>query len=711
MRRFYFLLLGLILSLSSIGQQQFFNDSLYKYQVGTQEPDLTWKDTNYNDNSWQLGKYGIGFGEKSDSTKITTHSQSVYIRYAFTVDTAKKMNEASLLVEYDDGFIAYLNGVEIARVNMGKHGEVAAYNRLADRSHEIIGKRGSLQPTIGYYIDSALLHKTLVNGKNILSVQVHNDSINGTDLHFDTYLANITNRYLTPYDGPWHVIKQITLDSSLLPIIRIETGELGIVSDSAKVTAQMIVYNNNKGKYNRLTDIPEVMSNIGIKLRGNSTLQWPKKNYSVETRDGAGNNLDIPLLGLPAENDWVFNGPFADKSNIRNVLGYSLARDVMSDWQPNTKYFELIVNGEFLGLYVLIETIKRDSNRVDIKKLMPTEISGNNLTGGYIFKMDQGGFEIEYPKVETIQPEQKKYAQASYALFGAYAGAKNYSDFTDTVNGFRNRIDYQNYFDYTLVNELVKNADAYQFSLFMHKDRDDQNSKLMFGPVWDFDLSCGNINVQHANNTYGWQFNESPCFKMYQKGAFRDTNLVKAFRARWFDLRKTVFHKDSLNKRIDSIIAYAGDALKRNYEVWPYDGKKMDIWGYQHPAKTYQEDIAMLKTYLSTRIDWIDANIKTLYYKMPLSTESNEISTNYDSNISFPNPFKNELKTIFYLPINSNFRINLYTNIGQKIIEITGKSTGIITKEINTQALANGLYYIVISSNGITKYSQTIIKE
>jgi hypothetical protein len=711
MKNLFLIILWFFFCFSGFSQNQYFNDTLYKYNVGTQEPDITWKDTNYNDNSWQVGKFGLGFGENSDSTKLPLHTVSAYIRYPFTVDTAKKVLEASLLVEYDDGFIAYLNGVEIVRVNMGKHGEAAPYNRLADRSHEIIGNRGGLQPLIGYYIDSALLHKTLVNGKNILSVQVHNDSLNGSDLHFETYLFNLTTEHLTPYDGPWHVIKQAPLDSSLLPIIRIETNELGIVTDTGKVPAQMIVYNNTKGKYNRLTDIPELMTTIGIKLHGNSTLQWPKKNYTVETRDGAGNNINIPMLGLPAENDWVFNGPFADKSNIRNVFAYSLGRAIMSDWQPHTKYFELIVNGEFLGLYVLIESIKRDSNRVDIKKIKSTDISGNDLTGGYIFKMDQLGFEMVYPKTELLQPAQKKYSLACYALFGAYASAKTAVEYLDSINGFKNRINIQNYIDYTIVNEVVKSADAYQFSLFMHKDRDDVNSKLMFGPIWDFDLSCGNIHVQHANSTSGWQFNEAPCNKMYQTGVFRDTNMVKAFRNRWFELRKTILHKDSLNKRIDSIVAYAGDALKRNYDVWPYDGKMMDIWGYQHPAKTYQEDISMMKTFLSSHIDWIDANIKTLYFKMPPATGIIETMADNENIISFPNPFKNELKYVFNLPVNNTFTVEIYSTLGQKIFETTGKSSGINHNEINTQAFSNGLYYIVVSSNGIRKYSQTILKE
>ena len=710
MKRIYIVLLGLLISFSGFSQTQFFTDTLYRYFIGTQEPEATWKDSNYIDSDWKIGHNSIGYGEK-DSIVLPKFTQSVYLRYPFTIDTNTKLIESSLLCDYDDGFIAYINGVEILRVNMGKKGDPAPFNRLSDRSHEIIGERGNLEPLFGYYIDSALLHKTIKMGKNVLAIQVHNDSIKGSDLSFNTYLCNLTNSKLDGYAGQWHVIKQTPLDSTLLPIISIETGEMGIVSDTGKVLGHMTVYNNSKGKFNRLTDIPEAISEIGIKLRGNSTLQWPKKNYSVETRDGAGNNLDIPLLGLSPENDWVFNGPFADKSNARNMLAFSLGRDIMDDWSPNTKYFELIINGDFLGLYVLIETIKRDSNRVDLKKLKPTDISGKDLTGGYVYKIDQKGFEVVYPKAEDLQPVQRNYMSAYYSAFAKATYAKTENEFLDSITGYHSKMDEPSYIDYTIINEVLKNADAYQYSVYMHKDRDDVDPKIHFGPIWDFDLSCGNIDVQDANITSGWQFNESVCKYLFQKYAFRDTNLVKVFRNRWFELRKTILDKDALNKRIDSIITYAGDGLKRNYEVWPYDGKQMDIWGYKHPAKTYQEDITMMKTFLSARIDWIDANIKTMYFKMPPKTSIIETMAENENIISFPNPFKNELQYSFFLKDGLNYEIEIYTTNSDKVYENTGMSIGLNYNTINTQSFTSGVYYIVVSSNGIRKFSQTIIKE
>lgn len=689
------------------GQKIFFNDTLYHYSLGTQEPDSKWIDTTFDDSGWLIGHKNIGYGNSSDSTKIPTNTKSLYIRYPFTVDTAKYIKEASLTCDYDDGFVAYLNGIEILRVNLGKSGSPTSCNQLADRSHELIDKRG-INPLRGYYIDSVLLHKALKNGKNILSVEVHNDSISGSDLGFNCYLYNLTNRPVTPYDFPWHVKKSVSLDSSFLPIINITTNEMGVETDTGKVSGKMYIYRNTNGKVNKTSDFPELICNIGIKIRGNSTKDWPKKNYTLETQDYSGQNFNVPLLGLPAENDWVLNGPFADKSQIRNVLSFSLGQAIMDGWTPHTRYCELILNGEFMGLYVLIETIKRDSNRIDIKKIKPSEISGNDLTGGYIFKMDQNGLETVYPKPEEIAPEQKKYISNIYYGF---TGAAKSTTFLDSINGFKNKIDIKNFIDYTIVNEFTKNVDAYQYSFYMHKDRNDINDKLLFGPIWDFDLSFGNINAQNGQKSTGWQFAESSCWKMYQKSVFRDTFMVRMLRERWIDLRKTTLKEESLFQRIDSIYNSVSDPIKRNYEVWPFDGKVMDIWGYKHPAKTYNEDMNLMKTFITNRLTWIDGAVKTLYYAMPPATYADENIAMKNFIISYPNPCSSELNSNFIIDENKPYQFDIYTMMGQQVFSHKGISSGKNSITINTQEFRPGVYYIITSSNGEIIAKQTIIKQ
>ncbi len=102
----------------------------------------------------------------------------------------------------------------------------------------------------------------------------------------------------------------------------------------------------------------------------------------------AEDDTSFSLMGLPAESDWILHGPYSDKALIRNYLAYTLARD-MGHYASRTRFCELFLNDQYRGVYVLIERIKRDSARVDIAKLLPTDVTGDQLTGGYIVKIDR----------------------------------------------------------------------------------------------------------------------------------------------------------------------------------------------------------------------------------------------------------------------------------------------------------------------------------
>src|SRR6185369_7856764 len=143
----------------------------------------------------------------------------------------------------------------------------------------------------------------------------------------------------------------------------------------------------------------------------------PKKPYGFTTVDALGVDSDASLLGLPSEHDWVFNATYNDKSLMRDVLTYELARRT-GRYATRWKYCELFINGAYQGIYVLMEKVKRDSNRVDISKLKPEDTTGNNLTGGYIIKIDKstgnfsGGWTDSFPTYQGSP--YKVYFQYDY---------------------------------------------------------------------------------------------------------------------------------------------------------------------------------------------------------------------------------------------------------------------------------------------------------
>ncbi len=161
------------------------DDDVWKYQVPTVEPSASWKTPAYNDSAWPSGKGGFGYGDGDDSSIVTGPSNSVYIRKTFTVADKTKLTEAILHIDYDDGYVAYLNGYPIARSNMPTG--VPPYNTDATAGHEATMYGGGLPEMKLINRDTLLL--ALVNGTNVLCIQVHNNLISSSDLTARAFLT------------------------------------------------------------------------------------------------------------------------------------------------------------------------------------------------------------------------------------------------------------------------------------------------------------------------------------------------------------------------------------------------------------------------------------------------------------------------------------------------------------------------------------------
>ncbi|CAK9058801.1 Uncharacterized protein SCF082_LOCUS31266, partial [Durusdinium trenchii] len=142
----------------------------------------------------------------------------------------------------------------------------------------------------------------------------------------------------------------------------------------------------------------EVASNaIGIEFRGSTSFRLSdKKSFGIETKDADGNDMDVSFFGFPEEEDWILMGHVVnqeqgfifDRTLMYHYLGYNLYRD-MGRYASRTQFVELEINGEYLGVYVFMEKLKRDNDRIDISRLTP-EVSGpEEITGGYIIKIDK----------------------------------------------------------------------------------------------------------------------------------------------------------------------------------------------------------------------------------------------------------------------------------------------------------------------------------
>lgn len=644
-----------------------FANSEWKYLVGTEAPANGWHSLNFNDTQWANGTGGFGYGDNDDGTTIP-QTMSVFLRKKFTISDLSKITKMLLHADFDDGFIAYINGVEIARYLMS--GTLPGNTTNTDGFHEA-GLYQGHEPE-QFVLNNQKVNELLNKGENILAVQVHNENINSSDLSSNFYLSagiNDTGNYYSP--TPDWFTPPITLNSNL-PIIKIETDGQTI-PDDPRIVARMSVINYT-GRNNYEDDLPnEYNGRITIETRGSSSQEFPKKSYALETQDPFGENLNISLLGMPQENDWILYAPYSDKSLMRNVLAFKLARD-LGKYAGRTRYCELIINGSYVGVYVLMEKIKSDKNRLDIAEVQTYDITGDELTGGYILKFDKttGGADGWYtgyspwprilydePDFDEIVPEQKNYIQQAVSKF---EDALHNVDLSDEINGYRKYARPETFIDFLFVNEISKNVDGYRLSSFFHKEKDSNGGKINMGPVWDFNLGFGNADYFDVGNigNYSYVLNDfaSP-FWWYR--FMEDESFIDSMQCRWQEFRKTKFHTDSLMNYIDSMANYIDTAQERNFNKW----KILDryVWPNEYIGGTFENEINYLKNWTKDRLDWLDANLpgKCVVNKVA------EIKFNEQNLKVYPNPFEDKI-TMRYTPTESGEYSFLIKNITGQVV-------------------------------------------
>jgi len=363
----------------------------------------------------------------------------------------------------------------------------------------------------------------------------------------------------------------------------------------------------------------------GFRVRGrSSSFLWPKMQYALETWDPYDNDKPVSILGLPQESDWVLVGPYSDKTLMRTVLPYQWSNEI-GRYAARTQFVEMFLNtndrvlsyGDYLGVYVFMEKIKRDENRVNIKELAPAHNAEPEITGGYILRKDWAesphfdtvtGMELEYrePKAEEITEPQKEYIKRYMDEFETVLYG---SDFMNPVDGYGKYIDVDSFIDYHLMTEMPKNGDGYYHSTFIYKDR---GKKLELGPAWDYNLSMGNFGSGELSSPQGWYYPVRP-----QNGThkwlirlFEDLEFRIKTADRWFDLRETIFNNSKLLSDIDGVALLLDEAQARNFERWDTLGQQID---YNPPGgrdrDTYQKEVDWLKTWLEDRLTWMDQTI------------------------------------------------------------------------------------------------------
>lgn len=357
----------------------------------------------------------------------------------------------------------------------------------------------------------------------------------------------------------------------------------------------------------------EVNATTRIRGRGHSTWTMPKKPYRLRLDQATS------LAGMPAARNWALLANYSDKTLVRNRLAMDLGDQLGMAYSPRSEFVEMYLNGAYQGVYELYDHVEIGADRIDVPPLDPdTDVGADVITGGYHLEVDHrldedvcwltaGGVPIcskspEFDPAAITDPSHPSAEQYDYitnALDAAEAAINTPGD------SYADHFDVDAMVDWYLVSELMKNTDsrvapsiAGQFtsSVFLHKDR---GGKMTFGPLWDFDIAAGNTNYLGLEDPTGWWIRTS----FWHAPLFAHSSFGQEVFAAWCQLWGDGVIA-GIPSHIDALVAEIGPvAIAGNFDRWQILGEY--VWPNAFVGDTHQEDVDYLKTWLSTRAEWM----------------------------------------------------------------------------------------------------------
>ncbi len=389
---------------------------------------------------------------------------------------------------------------------------------------------------------------------------------------------------------------------------------------------------DNKGVNNHTNDLPQASGDIRIRIRGNSSRHFEKKGYIIKLITEEGLNNPQSVMGMDSHHEWALHGPYLDKTLLRNYICYNLAGDIM-EYSPNVRFCELILNGEYLGLYLMTETITAGKEGA---RLSLSVNKKDNSFAGYLLRLDRGSntelkninnfskytykseniVNIVYPGNDNLTYE---LADGISDDFSEFEKALYSYDYDNSEFGYEKYIDVDSFVDYFLINEFTSNYDAGSKSTYVYKGVD---GKLHMC-VWDFNNAFD--NYQENETSYRiFSLQDGLWYDML----FKDEKFVERVISRYHELESQILNEEYLNSYIDSVIEYLGPAIDRNFERWGHTFRpEWDrLFDFHRNLHSYDEAVGQLKEYIKERHKWMNENIETL---RQYSAESKVKNYNY----------------------------------------------------------------------------------
>jgi CotH kinase protein/Lamin Tail Domain/Fn3 associated len=499
-----------------------------------------------------------------------------------------------------------------------------------------------------------------------------------------TNTTNVRARVFTPGFLPGKVSSRtfLLLDGSLtnyngsgqpfqshLPLIVFDSFGVNVdaVTDQAqprphRYTYAVVVDKDVSGWASITSPVYDFQGRSGTHVRGDSSGGFPQKSWAWETWDNNNEDKDASILGMPAESDWALHGPYTDKSFFRNFIAYSKMREVrggVDGHAMRVRLVEVIFNQDpgqpvsytdYRGVYVLMERIKRGKDRVDIARLNSLATNPALISGGYIFRRDRTSADGNTPLpvgMHSHTPNILNSAQTTWLSnhITAFNNALNGGNFTDPVLGYAPYIDVDSFIYQWWFVEICKQIDGYRLSTYFYKDRG--NTKIVAGPIWDFNLSLGNADYLAGDQPTGWYWNQTDSY--WWARLRQDPNYETRNWDIYWKMRRSLWATPSINAYIDGLAAQAlngsttpvtnnmslaagqpstlENAAMRHYREYPILGAYVWPNAVGYASRIYYNsngnaatgEIDWMKNWLAQRMLWLDDQYTSggLIYRPP----------------------------------------------------------------------------------------------
>ena len=429
-----------------------------------------------------------------------------------------------------------------------------------------------------------------------------------------------------------------------LPILTINTSGTPIVSQTTDVSGTVTITSAD-GQTTYLADSGT------LHVHGNTTADMPKLPYEMKLADSidllATMGLKCPYVTSSGKatcdksKTYVLLANYDDKTLLRDWSASALANAIpyggnyldetpvpsgdsgtiptpsgtsaRMPWAPHSLFVELYLNGVYEGNYQLIEKVNVDSHRVNINELAETDTSSSQVTGGYLMEIDQHQDEayvfhtpigIPIGLIDpdfTPDPEVPEQTAYITSYVDAAETALYSSNYTDPALGWRAYFDEASAVNFYIVNEVMGNVDGGAFYSSDYLYKDENNPFLYMGPIWDFDVSSGNVNYQPiVNPTVPWMQISAPWYAQW----FTDPVFKADVTKQWNALQKNGVFTSWLAS-IQSESSTLEQSQTNNFARWPMVGLK--VWPNSEAAGSYNGEVTYLVDWLNLRIAYLDS--------------------------------------------------------------------------------------------------------